>query len=234
MLGDQIKKDAKIKISALKEDTVSEEEYVLCTGQIQKILSETELTMLSENVETELKKNTGYIMYLMSYEEVFRCSVYCRSVYDEEGKTVCQFEIVSPFEKVQRRKHHRVSCRSKIYFEKIALSEIEAQSYEIVCDAGEPEKDTEDSLVDISGGGIRFTSKQKVEKNEYLSICFFIVQNGKKIQMKTYGQVVYTGFFGKEEDCYDIRLKYVGLTELQKEQIIRFVFRLERENKMVK
>ena len=40
--------------------------------------------------------------------------------------------------------------------------------------------------------------------------------------------MVYAGKLRNEQDYNDIRMKYVGISEKQKEQIIHYVFQLER------
>ena len=54
------------------------------------------------------------------------------------------------------------------------------------------------------------------------------------MMMHVFGQVVYCQALRNEKDVFDIRMKYIHLSEAKKEQIIRFVFQLEREQRNVK
>lgn len=236
MLNEHIKKDAVIKLYHSKQDLdeyTNDERIRLCKGRIRKIVSESEIEIiLEENAEKEFQKNICYIMYIFTVQDIFLCCCYYKSSFLEEDNKLLLMDIVSPLERVQRRMHHRVSCHSKILYRKLTPEEAKKQleGAELL-DGSELVMDTcENSLVDISGGGIRFTSKKQIFVDDYLCVRFEVMNEKHVVEMKVMGQVVCSKKLRNEEDGYDIRMKYIGLTEEAKKQIIYFVFQLERDN----
>ena len=155
MLNEQIRKDALIKLYFSKqilEDYENEEKTVVCKGKISQILSDTEVEIVSDaGVEEKLQKNVCYVMYMFLAQEVLMCSCYYKTIYAEEEKRIVTLELVSPFERVQRRMHQRVSCHSKIRYQKISKEEAvyTVEQAELFKESEEQRDSYENSLVDI-------------------------------------------------------------------------------------
>ncbi len=232
MIEEMIKKDASVKIFPVGRDTgkiTNFEDGSTCRGMIRKFVSETEIEVELER-EISLDKMSCYAIYILSYEKVYLTYVYYRSSFAADGNHMVSLEIVSPMEQVQRRKHQRVSCHGRMLFRRVPGESIQGELPREKVDVDSLEY--EDFMVDISGGGIRFTTKREVRLNEYLQVAFDIEREGGTVAMSLLGQVVHAGKLRNEQDFYDIRMKYVGVSEEEKEQIIRYVFRLEREEHM--
>lgn len=230
MIEDVIKKDAHVKIFPVRQETKDLsglESHKLGEGIIRKFVSETEVEIALEE-EIALEKKVCYAIYILSYEKVYLSYVYYRSSYYEEGEYIISMDIVSPMERVQRRMYQRVSCHSRLSFRRLPKEEI---TEELIKNKNQMELHFpvyEDSMIDISGGGIRFTTRKEVKQGDYLYVAFDIEQEGEIVTLNILGQVVYAGKFRNEQDYLDIRMKYIGISEQEKEQIIHFVFQLER------
>ena len=226
MIEEIIKKDAQIKIFPMRGENgniadIEIENQKAVLGRIRNFVSDTELEVWLEG-EASLEKNVCYVLYILSYECVYLTYVYYRSSYLEGGENRAALEIVSPVERVQRRKHQRVSCHSKIVFRKIPREGVAGEENALPA--------WEDTMVDISGGGIRFTTKRQMKQEDFLQVSFDIEKNNQTFPMSVRGQIVYAGKLRNEQDFYDIRMKYVGISEKDREQIIHYVFQLERNN----
>ena len=230
MIEEIIKKDASVKFFPMGRDTGSisdSENQKPGRGMIRKIVSETEIEVELEE-EISLDKASCYAIYILSYEKVYLTYVYYRSSFVANGSNMVSLEIVSPMERVQRRMHQRVSCHARLSFRQIPRETIQGDLPQKKDSMEADSLQYEDSMVDISGGGIRFTTKKEVRQDEYLQVAFDIEREGSTVAMSVFGQVVYAGKLRNEQDYNDIRMKYVGISEKQKEQIIHYVFQLER------
>lgn len=236
MIEEHIKKDALVRIYDKKqdlEDYSEEERFQICQGKIRRFVSDTEIEILLEkNIEVNLQKNICYIIYFFISKKVFMCSCYYKSFYEEEEQHMILLELVSPLEQIQRRMYQRISCHSKILYWEIAKEQAirYREMAKLPEEAEEPGSSVENSLVDIGGGGIRFTSKACVPLNSFLFVRFEIMNGKKTAEMQTVGQVVYSMPHHSEKDCFEIRMQYIGLTEEERKQIIHFVFQLERDS----
>lgn len=230
---------AKMYLSvSVKGENDADRQPCICVGKIEKILSEheVEIEVLHQSEESFSKKET-YVMYFIAPLEACMCHVSCLASYHDEQKKILSFKILSPLEKVQRRMHERISYHAELAFRTLSepMKERKEDQQELFTEVSDTYyKNYEDTVVDISGGGIRFTSKKCVKPNECILADFKTIQGGKSMMMHVFGQVVYCQALRNEKDVFDIRMKYIHLSEAKKEQIIRFVFQLEREQRNVK
>ncbi|MCD7825318.1 MAG: PilZ domain-containing protein [Clostridiaceae bacterium] len=238
MLNEIIKQGTKIKIFRvvqLYQNAADREETLVCTGTLHKVLSDAKLELLVSDEAESLQKNVCYLIYLYFAQRVYRCSCYFQAPsYLEEG-TGISIELASPLQQVQRRMHQRVSCRGRICIK--VLPDRNAEEYTGEGQPvryGEEEADGyglwEETMIDISGGGIRFASKKKLDRGTEILIKFDFFCEAGQHEMEVAGRVVYSEVLRNENDYYDIRMKYIYLTEEKREQIIRYVFQLERKN----
>lgn len=234
MIEEIIKKDALVKIYPMRGETETGRIFVSegqksGRGTIRKFLSEKEIEIQMEE-EIPLEKKVCYAIYILSYEKVYLTYVYYHSSWFEEGKNMVSMEIISPMERVQRRKHQRVSCHAKLAFRQISQEDVTGEEIYNEKLPGFSPREFEDSMVDISGGGIRFTSKREVRQEDYLFVAFEMELDSQRIAVSMPGQVVYAAKLRNEKDYYDIRMKYLRIPEKLREQIIHFVFQLERND----
>lgn len=235
MFDGQMKKDTKVKICISQQgqtDFINEEKNTICRGTISNVISDTEMEVLLDEIEWEdvFQKSLCYTLYVYMPQTVLVGSVYYRGCIREEKKSILTVELVSPLMKIQRRMHHRVSCHSKIFFQAISPELVYQEEKTISFEKYDISSGSfEDSMVDISGGGIRFTTKSKVNVNDYILARFEIMNEKRAIEMKVIGQVVYAGQLRNEQDSFDVRIKYIHLSEKARKDIIQFVFQLERD-----
>lgn len=236
MTEEHIKQDTLVRIYDRKqdlEDYSEEERFQICHGRIKRFVSEAEIEiLLGKNIEVELHKNICYIIYFFCGKKVFMCSCYYKNFYTEEEGNMMLLELVSTLEQVQRRMYQRVSCHSKILYWEIA-KEKAVRYREMAKLPEEAEKSgssVENSLADIGGGGIRFTARDAIPVDSFLFVRFEIMNGKKTEEMQAVGKVVYSMPHHSEKDCFEIRMKYIGLAEEERKQIIHFVFQLERDS----
>ena len=122
---------------------------------------------------------------------LYMCNTYFQSMY-QEGQTVIILEIVSPLERLQRRMHQRVSCHAMISYRILQDKEIhdmidreDAVSFPQTGMAADAETE---SLIDISGGGVRFTSKSA---NKFFALSGKLFTNFPPLR----GSIITTGIF---------------------------------------
>lgn len=237
MLNEHINENAAIKMyhtRQVMDDYSGRNDFLICCGKIKKIVSDSEIEVeISDRTLPELKKDICYILHIYTAKKVYRCSIYYHSMYSEEGKNVICLEVVSPLEKIQRRMHQRISCHSRILVKVIEPEQIQnilkEKNNDIFGEYEGKNEVFEDSMVDISGGGIRFTTRNKVDVYDYLFVRFEIMTNETAVKLNVIGEVVYSALLPNDQECFDIRMKYIGLTEQERKQIIHFVFQLERD-----
>lgn len=239
MIEELIKQGDTIKIFLKRQDIGEVLEHDipwLIKGKVLKIISDTELEIITEDKEEEFVKKICYVLYFFSYEKVFLCTAYYQSYYAENGKRILTFELLSPLEKVQRRMHQRVSSHAKVFLHKLDEKKVKEYLSFPVLEPEEMEKMIapiyfSEIMVDISAGGIRFTTGEHFQMGDYVFLKFDVMDQEYSLTLVTYGQIIYSEPFRNEQGLSDIRLKFIGMPETVKEKIIHYVFQIEREKR---
>jgi c-di-GMP-binding flagellar brake protein YcgR len=86
-------------------------------------------------------------------------------------------------------------------------------------------------IVDISGGGIRFVSNYKYEKDTMIYMTFRLSVNGTDEEYEVAGKVLTVKELENHEGEYEHRLQYVNIDSAEREEIIRYIFEEERKNR---
>lgn len=130
---------------------------------------------------------------------------------------------------IQRREDVRVLCSIPVFFtdREFFINEdkkhLRNQIEEIKLNS------TEGIIADISGGGIKLVTNKKFDPNEILVFLFYI--KDKPIVVK--GQLLHKAInIVKKATLYNYGVKFLDITEPEREEIIRFLFVLMRKNRL--
>lgn len=136
---------------------------------------------------------------------------------------------IKNLEEIKRRQDVRIPCTMEILYsdnkmllslEKSKLDELEINKIEHLFNIG--------TLGDISGGGIRFVSHRKVVAKE---LIFYLKLEDDTLFVK--GLVINEYVKLKSKDSfYSYGVKFIHLSEKEKDRIIKFIFVLMRRNRL--
>lgn len=86
------------------------------------------------------------------------------------------------------------------------------------------------TTLDISGGGIRFTSKTEVPDSAMV-ITHLVAEsaNGQKKNYIFLGKLVRTGLLNNQRGHYEHCMKFIDMKQEAREEFVRFIFEWERE-----
>lgn len=202
-----------------------------CSGRIYKVLSDSQFVMeIGKEISETIQKKRCYLLFLYTGTKIYECSAYFQHEYEEENKQFAVLEIVSPLQKVSRRRYLRYSCHTPLSFsvlqEQSGSNEMEESGDRELLTRGE--RQTGNTMVDISGGGICFTSQCELEPGTEIRMFFAVPVKGQTRQIEVSGSVLSSLPMKNKADWYEIRIRYTGLSEEKRKELIRIVFQLER------
>jgi len=173
----------------------------------------------------------------------------CRGKIVKRTKTsdnmaVAEVRFVSALEKFQRRQFYRMNCiipltysvltdvQQELYKEKkkcltleqklVVEQKLEAQEMEFL----------KGTVLDISGGGIRFNSPAQQEAGDIMLLQPALPEVLRKKIPFLFGRIVACSRIpNKEPAMYDNRVEFVEITSAEQEQIITYIFKVEREKR---
>ena len=134
--------------------------------------------------------------------------------------------------KFERREFFRIDYVTKLAYYHLEENLMQAsEEQDIWAFLRKPEK-TEDACQgttqDISGGGIRFVSREQLHKNQYIFLAFRLENERMAESFELFGKVVETQQHPSQKDLFVNRVQFLFHDLKEREDIVRFVFEEER------
>lgn len=177
-----------------------------------------------------LPVDSEYDMFIYTKTGLLQCFARIVDRYKSNNVYILSLELISNLRKYQRREFYRFACALEM--DSRPLNEEEVKAYEngeIYLDAAAPL--TKGIIVDISGGGIRFTTTAKYEVGAYLYCTYSLLINNLLKDYKIVGKVLRNRSIDNRPGEYECRVQFLNLNPLQREEIIKFIFDEERKNR---
>lgn len=161
---------------------------------------------------------------------LFQARVVVTDRYKEGQIFVLVVELISDLQKYQRRQYYRLGCVIDIKYRCITAEEVEeyARNSNMIVEADDFREGT---ALDISGGGIRFVSEEKLEKEQEIFIVLEITYGE---QSKTYGlmgKVIVSYEAKSRADLYEHRIEFINMQGGVRESLIKYIFNEERRQR---
>lgn len=213
-----------------------EPEVNIYYSQVCDVLSEDkiEITMPMEKTKIVLLPvGAEYDLYFYTPNGVYQC----RARVAERGKKnnvfVLIMELTSNLRKDQRREFYRFSCALEMNSRALDQDEVELLEkdgmLEDVMAEGEPLKQS--IIVDISGGGLRFVSEHKYDRDSII-LCKYQLETEKGIrEYEILGKVLNVEESPKRYGVFEHRVQYMDIDDTAREEIIKYIFETERKNR---
>lgn len=228
----------KADLRSLKRKKVGDEieqEYRTFKSKILDIIDE-------DTIKLAMPIESGNIV-LLPLDGIFEVFFYTDGgLYQSKGKVIERlkennlfvfiFEITQPIKKNQRREFYRFSCVIDMKYAKVTELESKMLLPEVIEEArGERIDWQEGFIVDISGGGVRFTTSEEFLKDCYVITNFNLMINHRMKQFSTMIKVISSEKIINRSGQYENRGKYISLTKEETEEIVRYIFEEERKSR---
>lgn len=238
VLTDVIKMGNRIEIRSQQDENLMEDmgrNTAVCYSSVEEIISNKELSIsMPMQGQRMVLFPTGADcdMTFFGIGGMYRCTATVKGRSKEGQFYFLNVVLKSELRKYQRREYFRIEYMSQITFylipkkvaelpttdhllEEIANGEV---SYEL--GAG--------TIQDISGGGIRFHSERKLERDIYLMITLRLERAWMKETLYLVSQIVDCVPHASMQGQFSCRGKFLYKDLRDREKIVRFVFEEER------
>ena len=159
-----------------------------------------------------------------------------RERYKRENVYMLEIELKSQISKYQRREFFRFPCIMDMNYYTIEEQEAALKTGEaLFIELQEAEGKSRDReyagrIVDLSGGGIRFRTDQKLRENQYVLFEIHLQNENLDKQYYIIGTIISCIKTEKTpETPYEARAKFLITDSSVREEIIRFIFEEERK-----
>lgn len=199
-----------------------------------------------EELEISMPAEGGKLVLLplgIRYEFVFysrggfyRAIGQIKERYKSENVYMLRIELKSQLEKFQRREFFRYPCVLEMGYYTITQEEYQMGSGEAIFIKLREEKisnrEYQGTIVDLSGGGIRFYTEQELETGQYVLLEVHLQNESLDKQYYIIGNVISCTRtdrgIGKQ---FEARAKFLIRDDNTREEIIRFIFEEERKSR---
>jgi len=235
-----IKPGDKVEIRIVQQIEMNE-----TTGDpIHVYSSRVEDILEDDTLEIDMPIENGKVLLLpldVRYEFVFFCnnSLYrARGViverYKRDNIYILRIEFKTQLKKYQRREYYRYPCLIDTNY--VVLSELEwssNSSNQLFREIATKEKYRikDGKVLDLSGGGMRFTSGESLEDEEYLMIILQLSNESMDRSYALMGRVIASDPAANHKNTYINRIQFVFRDIKIREEIIRFIFEEERNSR---
>lgn len=227
----------KVDLRVVKREQTSnatERNYRTYKSKIYDILEDNKLK-LAMPIE-------GGNVILFPLEQEFEIFFYTTNgLYQSKGKVIDRLkennifvlviELTAPVEKNQRREYFRYSCTIDIKYDIVSEYESTLILQEEIEDArGKKIVWKKGIIVDISGGGIRFTSDEEFTRNSYVLCRFTLIINNRMKEFCTVTKIISSQKIENRNGQYESRAKYISMSPEETEEVVRYIFIEERKS----
>ena len=158
--------------------------------------------------------------------------------YKNQNFYLIKVQLLGKLSKYQRREFYRVDClvptrfiplkEEDLDFENMALLR---QNIQNKIDLGERKSEEYGTIIDISGGGIKFTAPYSIKEDEYCLFDFDLALDSGIRHVELIGKCVGSDHI-EDTDQYSHRIRFdYRFEKLSQEVIVRYIFELERKRR---
>lgn len=180
-----------------------------------------------------LPMNVRYEFIFTTNNGLFKAEGTVKERFKKDNFYLMKGVITSEITKFQRREYYRMECSIPLLF--LSLDD-EVGRAEKMADVNDAIKDSSNppavrgigTILDLSGGGIKFTSEKELDDVNYLYLHFEGKMSEKKFNVEAVAEIV-ARVYNPDTKKYIYRVKFLfkDATKAQ-ERIIRFIFEEER------
>jgi Predicted glycosyltransferase len=187
----------------------------------------------------------SYNLCFYTVKGLFQCSCVILQNYKDNNTVIAVVRITSNLEKLQRRQYYRLECILDLMYhivtkeEETLLRLIHANEFHNNEERSECMKLLEKlednwltaTVIDISGGGVRFNSSSLLNQGDRLKIKMdlFLSNLIRKIELNA--NVVSSGKIMNRSDLFENRVEFKDISKKDREDLIKFVFEQERKRR---
>lgn len=236
MLDNIIKPGQKVDLKVVKRVKGNDEDQKakVYSSKIYDVISEDTLELLMPMEQTKLillPVDAEYEVFFYTENGLYECTVRITDRYKSNNIYLVLVELETNLRKYQRRDFYRYSCAIDMDTRGLTREEIDAFENRLPYQAPPGLPTAKSVIVDISGGGLRFVSKSRYEKDSYVLCKYELFIHGGVKMYELVCKVLSERELTNRTGEYEHRVQFVNMDGDSREEIIQYIFEEERKNR---
>lgn len=228
-LGDKVSL-MKVNTSLEQTTNVKPKTYV---SQVYDIISDVKANIampIEGGKLITLSLYTKYDVCFYTVNGLYQCEAVIVDRFKEDNLFVLVIEILTELKKYQRREYFRLECAMDVKYYILSEEErIRKVDIDSVMEAGREFKSG--IALDISGGGLRFTSAEKLPVRETICVTLELDNAGQPKVYSLMGTILSSEYGLKRPDIYEHRIEFDDIKKEIRETLIKYIFEEERKRR---
>ena len=202
-------------------------------SSVYDILDEGRLEIVMPKDQTKLvllPVDGEYDVCFYTHGGMYRADVKIIEIQKINGIYVLVTDMISNLHKYQRREYYRFNCIIEMMAREMTKKETDIYAEglaELL-----PQSDMiRGVIVDISGGGARFVSRQLFRESSMILMRFELPILDMEKSFLLVGRVIYSSEIVNRANEFENRVKFELIDSVTREKIIRYIFNEERKNR---
>lgn len=201
---------------------------VAYSSKVYDILGEDRIEILMPIEHSRLvllPVDAEYKVVFFTKQGLYQCRTRVAERYKNNKVYLLVLELTSSMTKYQRREYYRFNCVLPLQ-DRVLTAEEQGRKKIDTLVVG-----TEGTIVDISGGGLRFVSQQNYQKEDLAYCRFFLKIRGENKRYDVVGRVLGIKALENQPDKWEIRVCFEYIQDRIREEIIQYIFEEERKQR---
>jgi c-di-GMP-binding flagellar brake protein YcgR len=189
-----------------------------------------------------LEVGDEYDLCFFTNAGLYQCRGRINNRYVDNRVHVMEVFLVSELRKFQRRRFYRLDCMFPIKFRVISDVELllkarleedvfDTEEDKVICQGAYDKirKNWEEGTVsDLSGGGIRFHSRNELKKDTKMEVLLPLSFSNGIVPMQFSMKVISCTYFEGSRMAFEIRGEFENVKDTERETVIQYVFEEQR------
>ena len=237
MLSKFVSIGAKIELQPVERNIEEQADFATAKyyySQVYEILSEDtmEILMPMEKGKLVLLPIDGELdIVVFEGNGLYQCFARVIDRYKSNNVYILVVELTSNLRKYQRREYYRYSCALTMFVRGLLEEEIQAieNGLPYTMTPGLPME--HGTIVDISGGGLRFLAGRAYELDSLLYVNYQLLSSSSDKMYEMIGKVISVRELEHRRGTFEHRMQYYGVDRHTREEIIKYIFEEERKSR---
>ena len=186
-------------------------------------IEQTKLVLLPVNAEYNIRFFTA--------RGLFQCDAKIANRYKNGSLYLLEMKITSSLQKYQRREYYRFPCMLDMEVRELTVDEKHGIDTEGVFNAEDDLKGDKAVILDLSGGGLRFTSATPFEPKSIVVFNYVLRRESGLRRMCIAGELLSCKRLENNPGQYEQRVRFMYISPREREENIRYIFEEERKKR---
>ncbi len=172
-----------------------------------------------------------YNAFFFASNKIYNAPIEISRIRSEGNIRVVDIKLTGALQKYERRAFYRLETSIPVRY--LVLTADNANEFREATKNGtllRMNGFVEGTTIDVSGGGIRFTSKSDIpEKAMVITHLVAVTPSGERKNYIFLGKLVRSGLLNNQRGHFDHCMQFVDMKQEAREEFVRFIFEWERE-----